>query len=148
MHIHHQLTTAGESWNTRINSICLTNPLHFTHLELNTVDDANNDTDAAPASPSASSFASFIATRCRAYVLSEEPLGIPVPGAADHGCNCFSSGEALNIEGIFPRACEAMLAWLNMVYQEPDFCEAGFEVLEIDGEEGSGSGGGVEVEQK
>ncbi|KAI9037306.1 uncharacterized protein KD926_000668 [Aspergillus affinis] len=144
-----------ETWHTRINAICLTNPLHFTHLELRTNADVDVDVDVdvdstaatSPTSPlPASSFATFIATRCRAYVLSEEPINMPVPGAAEHGCNCFASGEALNIECIFPSACDAMLAWLNMTYRDSEFCEAAFEVVEVDGEDGDMSaGGGVEV---
>ncbi|KAH8423336.1 uncharacterized protein LDX57_001094 [Aspergillus melleus] len=150
------LADRWETWHTRINSICLTNPLHLTHLELstNTDIDVNVDVDSATAAPTSptssfpasSSFATFIATRCRAYVLSEEPLGLPVPGAAEHGCNCFSSGEALNVECIFPRACDAMLAWLDKTYREPEFCESAYEVVEFDGEDGElSAGGGVEV---
>ena len=138
------LTSTGETWHTRINSIVLTNPLHFTHIELNTNPDIDCVSPTTPTSPSTTtSFASFIASRCRAYLLSPEPLGIPVPGAADHGCNCFSSGEELNVEGIFPRACDAMLSWLDMTYRDPEFCEQGFEVVEFDADEGSG--GGVDV---
>ncbi|PLB45748.1 hypothetical protein P170DRAFT_500300 [Aspergillus steynii IBT 23096] len=138
------LASRWQEWHTRISSICLTNPLHFTHLELSpdihTIIDCDSPTTPTSSVPS---FASFIATRCRAYVLSQEPLGLPVPGASAHGCNCFSSGEALNVECIFPRACDAMLDWLDLTYREPGFCEDRLQLVEFDGEDRSG--GGVEV---
>ncbi|BCR91300.1 uncharacterized protein ACHE_70143S [Aspergillus chevalieri] len=100
--------------------MCLTSPLHFTHIHL-----AESD----PSSPD--SFAAFVASRCRAYVLSEEPLGVPVEGIRQHGCNCYASGEALNIECIMPRAWKAMLEWLERVHADPDYYETKLVVKEV-----------------
>lgn len=117
---------AGNSWRPYISALCLSNPLHFTHVHL---------TDSDPADPD--SFAAFVASRCRAYVLAPEPLGVPVQGFRQHGCNCYSSGEALNIECIMPSAWRAMLQWLENVHKDPGLCEprlvirdAGFDEVE------------------
>lgn len=76
-------------------------------------------------------FAAFVASRCRAYVLSEEPLGVPVEGIHQHGCNCYSSREALNIECIMPGAWKAMLEWLERVHADLDYYEARLVVKEV-----------------
>lgn len=72
--------------------MCLTNPLHFTHIHL---------VESDPSSPDL--FATFVASRYRAYVLSKEALGVPVEGIRQHGHNYYLSGEAFNIERIMPR---------------------------------------------
>ncbi|THC91880.1 hypothetical protein EYZ11_008657 [Aspergillus tanneri] len=138
------LASRWETWHTRLSSICLSNPLHFTHIDL--VDDDNNDSgsDAHPSAMKPTPFASFISTRCRAYVLSNQPLGLPVRGFQDHGCNCYSSGEELNVECIMPRAWKHMLAWLDLTYSDPEYCESRFEVREFSEDLVSGD---VEVEE-
>ncbi|PGH05043.1 hypothetical protein GX51_03140 [Blastomyces parvus] len=104
------------AWQPRISSICLTNPLHDTnHLH-------------PPA------FATFMSTRSRAYLLSEKPLNTPVAGRYEFGCNCYSSGEALDVESIMPRACGSMLEWLDAMFEN----SALEEVEVIVGEDGVG----------
>lgn len=64
-----------------------------------------------------------MSSRCRAYVLSDRALDDPVPGAVDHGCNCYSSGEELNVECIMPKAWRSMLQWLEKAHEDPNFGE-------------------------
>ncbi|PGH09876.1 hypothetical protein AJ79_05603 [Helicocarpus griseus UAMH5409] len=109
-------------WSPRISSICLTNPLHDTnHLH-------------PPA------FATFMSTRSRAYLLSENPLDIPVAGRYEFGCNCYASGEALNVECIMPRAWKGMVKWMDAMYEDPALEEiavvVGDEAVDGVGEEG------------
>lgn len=123
------ITPSGSTWSPYISSIQFTNPLHFTRLELANSDINNPD-----------SFAAFLASRGRAYVLSEEPLGTPVQGFNDHGCNCYSGGEALNIECLMPGAWRAMVDWLAKV-RDPGFSEDVLVLREVGGEElGEGAG--------
>ncbi|GFF49514.1 isoform 3 of protein FAM172A [Aspergillus udagawae] len=110
------------SWRPYISAIALSNPLHHTHIDL---------VEESPALPS--SFISFIFSRCRAYVLSDKPVGFPVPGFQEHGCNCYSSGEALHTECIMPNAWEDMLEWLAKIYANPSDGEAHLEFKELDG---------------
>lgn len=72
---------------------------------------------------SSKSFATFMASRCRAYELSPHPLGLPLPDSEGHGCNCYASGEELNAECIMPKAWPHMLDWLNFAYENPGYCE-------------------------
>jgi hypothetical protein len=85
-----------------------------------------------------SSFSSFVSSRCRAYVLSDQPLGVPVPGFREHGCNCYSSGESLHIECIMPRAWGHMLEWLAMAHDDQGYGEAELEIREADEGEDDG----------
>lgn len=110
----------GPAWRPHINAVCLSNPLHFTHVDL---------VDSDPDDPA--SFAAFVASRCRAYVLAPDPLGVPVQGL-EHGCNCYSSGEALNNECIMPRAWRGMLEWLDNLHADPGFCEPRVVVGDVD----------------
>lgn len=64
-----------------------------------------------------------MSSRCRAYILSEQPLEHPVPGSRIHGCNCYSSGEVLNVECIMPSAWKSMLEWLEQCYEDPTYGE-------------------------
>ncbi|GFF45451.1 isoform 3 of protein FAM172A [Aspergillus udagawae] len=109
------------SWRPYISAIALSNPLHHTHIDL---------VEESPALPS--SFISFNFSRCRAYVLSDKPVGFPVPGFQEHGCNCYSSGEALHTECIMPNAWEDMLEWLAKMYANPSDGEAHLEFKELD----------------
>ena len=69
------------------------------------------------------SFTSFVSSRCRSYVMSEAPVGTPQSGHREHGCNCYSSGEAFYNECIITRAWPDMLKWLNMLYEDPNYAE-------------------------
>ncbi|KAI9929242.1 hypothetical protein ASPWEDRAFT_103510 [Aspergillus wentii DTO 134E9] len=112
------LANDWEIWRPYISGICLSNPLQFTHIDL-------LDT-------SASSFSAFVSSRCRAYVLSDRPLGMPVSGFREHGCNCYSSGEELNIECIMASAWESMLEWLGKVHADPGYCEKQLMVQDVE----------------
>ncbi|GIJ99333.1 hypothetical protein Aspvir_001463 [Aspergillus viridinutans] len=116
------LATEWDSWRPYISAITLSNPLHHTHIDL---------AEESPSVPS--SFISFVSSRCRAYVLSDKPVGFPVPGFQEHGCNCYSSGEALHTECIMPNAWEDMLEWLAKMYANPSDGEAHLEFKELDG---------------
>ncbi|OAT03747.1 hypothetical protein BDBG_00436 [Blastomyces gilchristii SLH14081] len=106
------------TWQSRISSICLTNPLHDTnHLH-------------------PPEFATFMSTRSRAYLLSEKPLSTPVAGRYEFGCNCYSAGEALDVESIMPRAWGGMLKWLDVMFEN----SALEEVEVIVAEDGEGEG--------
>ncbi|KKZ61543.1 hypothetical protein EMCG_03877 [[Emmonsia] crescens] len=96
------------TWKPRISSLCLTNPLHDTN-HLHPPD-----------------FATFMSTRSRAYLLSDKPLDTPVAGRYEFGCNCYSSGEALNVECIMPKASGGMLKWLDAMFEN-----SGLEEVEI-----------------
>ncbi|PWY91008.1 hypothetical protein BO70DRAFT_307468 [Aspergillus heteromorphus CBS 117.55] len=108
-----------ESWRPYISAICLGNPLQLTSVDL-----GDNRDDP-------SSFASFVSSRCRSYVLSEAPMGMPVTSPLDHGCNCYSAGEALNLECIMPRARAHMLHWLEETFANPELFEAKLEITEV-----------------
>ncbi|KAJ5608909.1 hypothetical protein N7528_009476 [Penicillium herquei] len=99
-------------WQPYISGICLGDPQQTTYadLDMGTIGDPL-------------SFTSFIASRCRAYVLSSEPLGTTQAGYRLHGCNCYSSGESLNSECIIPAAWKDMLQWLDTLYKDPEHSE-------------------------
>lgn len=99
-------------WKPYISGICLGNPLQSTAVDL----DMSTLTDPQ-------SFTAFLASRGRAYVLSSDKTGKFQSGYRDHGCNCYASGEELNVECIMPHAWRDMLAWLDMLYQNPDYAE-------------------------
>ncbi|EAW11558.1 uncharacterized protein ACLA_092560 [Aspergillus clavatus NRRL 1] len=111
------------SWKPYISAIALSNPLHSPRVDL---------VEEDPVSPG--SFTSFIASRCRAYVISDQPLDFPVPGFAENGCNCYSSGEGLNVECIMPKAWRSMLEWLAKLHADPSECEAQVEFRKVDGD--------------
>jgi hypothetical protein len=69
------------------------------------------------------SFTAFLASRGRAYVVSSDELGKFQSGFRNHGCNCYASGEELNSECIMAHAWPDMLAWLDMLYKDPDYAE-------------------------
>lgn len=69
------------------------------------------------------SFPAFVSSRCIAYVLSTDELGTFQSGYGNHGCNCYSAGEALNIECILPSAWWHMLSWLDKVHKDPEYAE-------------------------
>ncbi|RDW72311.1 uncharacterized protein DSM5745_07483 [Aspergillus mulundensis] len=128
------------NWCTNISAIALANPLH-TKFDLHEINTPTKNTTSDP-----TSFASFISSRCRAYVLSPEPLGLPISitetQELDHGCNCFSGGEALHAECIMPSAWRHMMAWLGRAFEDQGLCEAQLVVREV------GGGGEVVSESK
>ncbi|KAJ9298698.1 hypothetical protein DTO271G3_3665 [Paecilomyces variotii] len=103
-------------WNSHISAMCLANPLHYNGIHL-------FPDPSSASSETENSFENFISSRCRAYVLSDRPVNDPVAGAADHGCNCYASGEELNVECIMPKAWKSMLEWLGKAHADPNFGE-------------------------
>ncbi|KAL3468525.1 Arb2 domain-containing protein [Aspergillus heterothallicus] len=129
------LSLNWETWRHHISAICLANPLHTKAADL---------TPACGQPTGSDSLAAFVALRCRAYLLSDEPLGVPLFDSPELGCNCYSSGERLNVECIMPNAWLHMLRWLNRAYADPDFCEERLEVVQVTSEivEGEANRGG------
>ncbi|RAL00678.1 uncharacterized protein BO80DRAFT_356447 [Aspergillus ibericus CBS 121593] len=117
------LANNWEAWRPYISAICLSHPLHLASLDLGT----------QPNTEDPSSFAAFISSRCRGYMISNQPVGLPVASSHDHGCNCYSSGEALNIECIMPQAWKNMLEWLDQTFADPNHCEARLVIREFSG---------------
>ncbi|PLN80712.1 Arb2 domain-domain-containing protein [Aspergillus taichungensis] len=113
------LADEWDHWRGSISAICISHPLHHAPFEL--------DQPGAESSPS-DSFPSFVSSRCRAYVLSDKQVGLPVPGSDEHVCNCYSSGEELNVECIMPAAWKDMLEWLTRMYESPELCEEQLKV--------------------
>jgi hypothetical protein len=99
--------------------MCLAEPLHSKEVDV-TLDpkpsQTNDDLDSG-------SFAEFVSTRCRAYVLSGKQVDWPMPGALDYGCNTYSSGEELNEECIIVSAWKSMLVWLDRLHADPTYKE-------------------------
>lgn len=77
-----------------------------------------------------SSFAHFVSARSRAYVLSDKPLGEPVPGTFELGCNTYSSNEAVNHEDVVVASWPSMLQWLDKLYVDPSYEEVEMTVEE------------------
>lgn len=92
--------------------MCLADPLQSTNVEI----DVGKLADPT-------SFTAFMSSRCRAYIVSGDEADTPQVGYRHHGCNCYSSGEAENCEGILSKAWPHMLAWLDMLYKDPDYAE-------------------------
>lgn len=120
------MDSTGSAWSPYISSIAFCNPLHYKDIDL--ADEIGDNPDEKI---SKDSFRQFLLTRCRAYLLSPEPRGVPVPGIHEHGCNCFSSGEELNIEGIVPASWKEMVQWLEMVHADPEYREDVVDVRTI-----------------
>ncbi|PYH83954.1 Arb2 domain-containing protein [Aspergillus uvarum CBS 121591] len=116
------------SWRPFISAICLANPLQLARIEF------GSDYENA-ASADSTSFAAFVASRCRGYVLSDQPLGVPVEAMLDSGCNCYASGEGLNSECIMLKAWRHALGWLNQAFADPGYGEARLEIMHFDGGE-------------
>lgn len=146
-HPHHRNTKVcliGSKWSGYISAMCLAEPAHNRRVDLFldpnfTSDDDIDDDDglACPPNP----FADFIATRCRAYVLSDKPVGTPVPGTLIYGCNTYSSGEELNNECIMPAAWRCMLPWLRRLHDDPTYEEVPIVIPE-DVDDGGWEAGG------
>ncbi|RAH52849.1 Arb2 domain-containing protein [Aspergillus piperis CBS 112811] len=117
-----------EAWRPYISAICLTSPFHRIGVDFGDKDGKD--------SKDPSSFVSFVSSRCRGYILSEQDLGLPVPAPEHHGCNCYSSGEPLITECVMPKAWEDMLKWLNTTFEDPEYCEANLMFREFSGNMG------------
>lgn len=57
-------------------------------------------------------FAQFMAARCRAYILHEEPLGTLIQDDDRFGCNVYSSGEQRYTDCILDQAQDHMIDWI------------------------------------
>lgn len=90
----------------------LGDPLHLSAIELDM---------GSLAEPE--SFTAFVSSRCIAYVLSPDELGQLQVEYRNHGCNCYSSGEALSSECILPSGWPHMLSWLDKVHKDPEYAE-------------------------
>ncbi|KAL4799763.1 Arb2 domain-containing protein [Aspergillus venezuelensis] len=130
-----------QKWHTHISAICLANPLHRAAYDLPTP-------TSTPGPSTTPSFTEFFSSRCRAYLLSPEPLGFPLslPEREEYGCNCYSSGEELNAECILPRAWGIMLGWLGRAFDD-EFGEGGLVIQEVKGEDIKVDGGDLIVEE-
>ncbi|KAJ9201920.1 hypothetical protein DTO164E3_3358 [Paecilomyces variotii] len=110
------LAEKWSEWSSHISAMCLANPLHYNGIHI-------FPDPSSASSETENSFENFISSRCRAYVLSDRPVNDPVPGAADHNCNCYASGEELNVECIMPKAWRSMMEWLGKAHTDPNFGE-------------------------
>ncbi|KAH8692987.1 Arb2 domain-containing protein [Talaromyces proteolyticus] len=104
-------------WNQHISAMCFAEP-HYRKHEWGTEHAA--DSHAVPAKES---FARFISTRCRAYVLSAQPVEWPVPGTLEYGCNTYSSGEPMHSEATIVSCWRNMLQWLDKLHASPSYEE-------------------------
>lgn len=73
--------------------------------------------------PDKDSFTAFLSSRGRAYILSSDPIGTLQPGYRTYGCNCYASGEPVNIDSIMPSAWIDMLVWLDKLQEDPYYAE-------------------------
>ncbi|KAJ5773614.1 hypothetical protein N7457_008510 [Penicillium paradoxum] len=65
------------------------------------------------------SFASFRRFRCRAWVLSDTPIGTSVPGLELYGCNTYSCGEGTKTSCMITRGLGHIRSWMNVMYARP-----------------------------
>ncbi|KAL8675227.1 MAG: hypothetical protein Q9168_000347 [Polycauliona sp. 1 TL-2023] len=61
--------------------------------------------------------------RTRAYIQSDEPLGTPMTGREDFGCNCYSAGQNETLERVMPVAYTDMLKFFQLVKDVPGYRE-------------------------
>lgn len=119
----------GTSWKTSISAICFSRPQHQKHDLTATITEEDVAAEGETA-PERGSFAHFISTRSRAYVLSDKPLEWPVPGTLDHGCNTYSGNEAVNHEDVIISSWRSMLQWFDKVHADPSSEEVEFVIEE------------------
>jgi hypothetical protein len=127
------MLSPGTSWKTSISGICFSRPQHQRHnLVANNAEYDDDDT-----APETGSFAHFISTRSRAYVLSDKPLEWPVPGTLEHGCSTYSGNEPVNHEDVIVSSWRSMLQWFDKLHADPSYEEVEFVIEEtVDDEEG------------
>lgn len=63
--------------------------------------------------------------------MSEHPLGDPLSGREDFGCNCYSAGESIYVECIMPSAYKHMLGFFQLVNDVPGYEEMEFRRPEV-----------------
>ncbi|KAL8853443.1 MAG: hypothetical protein Q9221_001760 [Calogaya cf. arnoldii] len=68
-------------------------------------------------------FKEFWEDRTRAYVQSDEPVGTPLTGREDFGCNCYSAGQNEVLERVMPVAYRDMLKFFQLVHDVPGYRE-------------------------
>ncbi|KAL9640192.1 MAG: hypothetical protein Q9204_000820 [Flavoplaca sp. TL-2023a] len=68
-------------------------------------------------------FAKFWEERTRAYIQSDEPVGTPLTGREDFGCNCYSAGQNEVLERVMPTAHSEMLKFFQLVNDVPGYRE-------------------------
>ena len=61
--------------------------------------------------------------RARAYLIHSTPLGTPLYGREEIGCNCYSSGENEHVECIMPNAYTSMLEFFQLTRNLPGYEE-------------------------
>lgn len=125
------LTKLGSNWAPRVNGICLIAPIHCLGDLLPEWEKVNHATTNHHPS-SSSSFANFISTRCRGYVVHEAELGTLVEGRAEYGCNVYASGEHLYVECVMIRAWRDMLAWFGRLNKGDGEAEERWEMPEYE----------------
>lgn len=52
-----------------------------------------------------------------------EPLGTPLIGRNDFGCNCYSAGEGEILECIMPKTYKSILKFFQLVNDVPGYRE-------------------------
>ncbi|KAL9017392.1 MAG: hypothetical protein Q9185_005270 [Variospora sp. 1 TL-2023] len=70
-----------------------------------------------------SKFRAFWGDRARAYIQCMEPLGTPLIGRNDFGCNCYSAGEGEILECIMPKTYKSILKFFQLVNDVPGYRE-------------------------
>ena len=114
-----------------MNGICLIAPLHgLEDLLPHSPNPTSTSTDSTSQMTAASSFAYFISTRCRGYVVDKAPIGTLVEGRAEFGCNVYTSGEHHYVECIMIRAWRDMLDWFGRLSKGEDGAEEKWEMPE------------------
>lgn len=88
----------------------------------------------------ASSFAHFMSTRCRGYVVHRAALGTLVEGRAEYGCNIYASGEHWYVECIMIRAWRDMLDWFGRLARGEEGAEEKWEMPDSGLVGGNGDG--------
>ncbi|KAL8887759.1 MAG: hypothetical protein Q9192_006278, partial [Flavoplaca navasiana] len=68
-------------------------------------------------------FVKFWEDRTRAYIQSDEPVGTPLTGREDFGCNCYSAGQNEVLERVMPMAHSDMLKFFQLVNDVPGYRE-------------------------
>ncbi|KAL9619642.1 MAG: hypothetical protein Q9160_005748 [Pyrenula sp. 1 TL-2023] len=133
------LASNWTKWSGRVEAIVFGDPYYYISdlypdaqsISLESLSDTTDKSHSSSSSMS-SSFAEFISKRSRAYRMTRDPvvdLGEPCLGREIYGCNCYGSGEEHYSECTMPRAWQAMLNWLKLVWTLGDgFQEVPYQV--------------------
>jgi hypothetical protein len=79
---------------------------------------SSHDFDVGDATDS-KSFAHFLQTRCRAWVLSDSPIGTRVDDHNIYGCNVYSCGEDRKTACMITRGLGHIWSWIKVMHQCP-----------------------------